>query len=70
MCAVQEFRQILEAHRIQDQQRNCPFETSDDELIDRMFDFVHAIQSMLALQLTVRHDQQAVILLPLSEIPS
>jgi hypothetical protein len=53
----QEFRQIIDAHRIQDQQRELSVETSDDELIDRMFDFVHAIQSMLALQLTVRHDQ-------------
>jgi len=53
----QEFRQIIEAHRIQDDQRELSVETSASELIDTMFDFVHAIQSMLALQLTVRHEQ-------------
>jgi hypothetical protein len=50
----EEFRQILLAHKLKDYEKELSVETSSDQLIERIFDFVHAIQSMLALQLTVR----------------
>jgi len=51
---AQEFRQIVDAHRIEETGEELSVKTSSDELVSEMFDFVHAIQSMLALQLTVK----------------
>ena len=56
---AEEFRQIASAHRIIDLDDELSVEARSNDLIDRMFDFVHAIQSMLALQLTVRPKQPA-----------
>jgi hypothetical protein len=50
----EEFRQIAVAHYIQDSDKELWIESSSEKLVDSLFDFVHAIQSMLALQLTVR----------------
>jgi hypothetical protein len=55
---AEEFRQIIAAHQIRDDAQELSVETSASELVDRMFDFVQAIQSMLALQLTVKPKQQ------------
>jgi hypothetical protein len=52
-----EFRQILEAHSIQDDGSELSAETSSSDLIERVFDFAHAIQSMLALQFTIKPEQ-------------
>ncbi|MGD1090376.1 MAG: DUF1828 domain-containing protein [Bryobacteraceae bacterium] len=51
-----EFKQIISSHRItnNEDQQELMVETSSGELVGVMFDFVHAIQSMLALQLTVQ----------------
>lgn len=54
---AEEFRQIIAAHRINDSEQELFVESSSGELVDSIFDFVHAIQSMLALQLTVRPKQ-------------
>jgi Domain of unknown function DUF1828 len=54
----EEFRQILAAHEITDSAKELSVEVSSTELIERLFDFVHAIQSMLALQMTVRPQQE------------
>ena len=54
---AEEFRQILSVHRIADQQQELVMEVSTDELIGRMFEFVHAMQSMLALQFTIKPKQ-------------
>ncbi len=51
---AEEFRQVVDAHRIKDAGEELSIETSSDELVSAMFDFVHAVQSMLALQLTVK----------------
>lgn len=49
-----EFRQILQAHRIDDSAEELLIEASPTDLIDRIFDFVQAIQSLLALQVTLK----------------
>jgi hypothetical protein len=54
---AEEFRQILSAHRIGSDQHELFAETSSDELVDRMFELVHAIQSALALQYTLKPKQ-------------
>jgi hypothetical protein len=51
---AEEFRQILLAHRIGDDQQELSVEAPPDQMIERMFEFVHAIQSVLALQFTVK----------------
>jgi hypothetical protein len=53
-----EFRQVAIAHKIRDYEKELSVETSSEQLIETLFDFVHAIQSMLALQLTVRPQQE------------
>ena len=50
----QEFNQLVEAHQIEDDGSELSVETSAEDLVERMFDFVHAIQSMHALQFTVK----------------
>jgi hypothetical protein len=50
----QEFRQLVEAHQIEDDGSELSVETSAEQLVERMFDFVHAIQSMHALQFTMK----------------
>jgi hypothetical protein len=54
---AEEFRQILSAHRIADEQQELFMEASSDEMIDRIFELVHAMQSMLALQFTLKPKQ-------------
>jgi len=51
---AEEFRQIVAAHRIKDSEKELSVEASSGDLVGSVFDFVHAIQSMLALQLTVK----------------
>ena len=54
---AEEFRQIIKAHRIVDEQQELSVESSTDELPNTLFDFVQGVQSMLALQLTMRPKQ-------------
>lgn len=54
---AEEFRQILSAYRIGDDQHELFIDASADELVDRMFELVHAVQSALALQFTVKPKQ-------------
>jgi hypothetical protein len=54
----EEFRQVALAHSIRDSERELTVEVSSELLADGLFDFVHAIQSMLALQFTVRPQQE------------
>jgi hypothetical protein len=54
----EEFRQVVIAHKITDSEKELSVETSSGQLVERLFDFVHAIQSMLALQLTVKPQQE------------
>jgi hypothetical protein len=54
---AEEFRQVIAAHRIKDSEQELTVEASSDELIGSMFSFIHAIQSMLALQLTIKPKQ-------------
>ena len=54
----EEFRQIVAAHNINDSDKELSVEASTHNLVEALFDFVHAIQSMLALQLTVRPQQE------------
>jgi hypothetical protein len=56
---AEELHQILSAHRIGDEQQELFVEASSDELVDRMFEFVHAMQSMLALQFTLKPKQSS-----------
>lgn len=51
---AEEFRQIVAAHQIADQDNELSIVAEHSELVDRIVDFVQAIQSMLALQLTVK----------------
>lgn len=50
---AEEFRQVLSSHRISERDQELIVEASAGQLVDVMFDFVHAIQSVLALQLTI-----------------
>lgn len=52
-----EFDQITHAHRITDDGGELTIEVSEGELAGKVFDFAHAIQSMLALQFTVKPEQ-------------
>jgi hypothetical protein len=54
----EEFRQVVIAHNIKDHEKELSIETSSEHLVEKLFDFIHAIQSMLALQLTVRPQQE------------
>jgi hypothetical protein len=54
---AEEFRQIVKAHHITDEERELSLVTSTDEMVATMFDFVQAIQSVLALQVTVKRKQ-------------
>lgn len=54
---AEEFRRVLSAHSISEAEQELSVEVSSNELIDGMFDFMHAIQSMLALQFTIRPQQ-------------
>lgn len=49
-----EFHQVLSDYQIKDEEKELSIETSADSLIETVFDFVHAIQSVLALQLTAK----------------
>src|SRR5205823_4828328 len=49
-----EFNQLIADHRIDDTEDELSVEVSAGKLIDGMFDFVHALQAMLALQLTLK----------------
>jgi Domain of unknown function DUF1828 len=51
---AEEFRQIVGAHKITSSNEELSIETSTDEIAEALFDFTHAIQSMLALQFTVK----------------
>jgi hypothetical protein len=51
---AEEFRQIVSAHNLNDADDELSLDTSSDGLVDSMFEFGHALQSMLALQLTVK----------------
>jgi len=53
----EEFRQVAVAHNIRDFEKELTVEATSDLLIEHLFDFVHALQSMLALQLTVKPQQ-------------
>lgn len=53
----EEFRQIIQAHKIRDAEDELSVDTTSDNLAESMFDFAHAIQSALALQLTVKTQQ-------------
>ena len=50
---AEELRQIKELHRIAEREQELFIETLADDLAPAVFDFVHAIQSFLSLQLTV-----------------
>jgi hypothetical protein len=54
---AEEFRQILSAHSIDSDQHELFIEASSAELVDRMFELVHAVQTALALQYTVKPKQ-------------
>jgi hypothetical protein len=54
----EEFRQVVVAHNIRDFEKELSVEAASENLVEHLFDFVHAIQSMLALQLTVRPQQE------------
>lgn len=56
---AEEFRQLLSAHSIADRQQELVMEVSTGEMISRMFEFVHAMQSMLALQFTIKPKQSS-----------
>lgn len=53
-----EFRQVAIAHNIKDFEKELSVEASSEVLVESLFDFVHAIQSMLALQFTIRPQQE------------
>jgi hypothetical protein len=50
---AEEFNQILVAHQLKDAEE-ISTEVDGDELADRIFDFLHALQSMSGLQLTAK----------------
>jgi hypothetical protein len=52
-----EFRRVLTDHGISDLGEELVIETSSDSLIETVFDFLQAVQSMLALQLTIKPKQ-------------
>jgi hypothetical protein len=54
---AEEFRQIVASHRISNTPEELSLLVSAPGLVEGMFEFVHAIQSVLALQLTVRTKQ-------------
>lgn len=54
---AEEFRQIVDAYRLVDDQRELFIEVPSDELVERMFELVHSVQSILALQFTVKPKQ-------------
>jgi hypothetical protein len=54
---AEEFRQIVSAHHMQDADQELSAEISRDGLVEGIFDFVQALQSMLALQLTLKPKQ-------------
>jgi len=54
----EEFLQIVAAHKINDQDEELFFESSTTDLPERIFDFVNGLQSMLALQLTMKPKQE------------
>jgi hypothetical protein len=54
---AEEFRQILSAHRIGDDQHELFLESSTDDMVERMFELAHAMQMALALQFTIKPKQ-------------
>lgn len=50
----EELNQILVAHRLTDIDQEISTETTSEELADRVFDFLHALQSMSGLQYTAK----------------
>jgi Domain of unknown function DUF1828 len=54
LVRAQEFKQIIRAHRIEETSDEMTIKVSRSDLVERVFDFAQAIQSMLALQLTVK----------------
>jgi hypothetical protein len=51
---AEEYRQIVSAYKITESADELSLVVPASSLVEGMFDFVHAIQSMLALQLTVK----------------
>ena len=51
---AEEFNQILIAHELLDADQEISVEASDRELPDRIFDFLHALQSISGLQFTAK----------------
>lgn len=61
-----EFRQIIQDFKINNAEQELSMETSADQLSAALFDFTHVLQSILALQFTVRpqlvsRDFQAIV---------
>jgi hypothetical protein len=54
---AEEFRRVVQDHRITETDQELSVETSTDDLVETVFDLVQAVQSMLALQLTVKPKQ-------------
>jgi hypothetical protein len=54
---AEEFRRVVVDHRITETDQELSVETSGDRLVETVFDLVQAVQSMLALQLTVKPKQ-------------
>jgi hypothetical protein len=51
---AEEFNQIVIAHRLEDIDQEISAEATGDELAVRIFDFLHALQSMSGLQFTAK----------------
>jgi hypothetical protein len=49
---AEEFNQIVHAHRLRDADQEISIEVDDGDLADRIFEFLHALQSMSGLQFT------------------
>src|SRR5208282_2545075 len=50
----EELNQILIAHRLSDRDQEISTEATTEELADKVFDFLHALQSMSGLQFTAK----------------
>jgi len=49
-----EFKQIITAHELTDVDKEISIEVPNEELTDRIFDFLHALQSISGLQYTAK----------------
>ena len=54
---AEEFRQIKLSHQVDDDEQELSVITHSGELVEGIFDFAHALQSMLALQFTLQSRQ-------------